>query len=843
MVPTRSQSVTVDGRTLRLSNLDKVLYPATGTTKADVLSYYAAVAGPLIHHAAGRPATRKRWVHGVGTPAAPGEVFFQKNIDDNAPDWVPRTDVRHRDHTNSYPRVDDLATLTWLGQIAALEIHVPQWRFDADGAAAAPDRLVLDLDPGEGAGLAECAEVALLARPILQGMGLEPFPVTSGAKGLHLYCALTGGQSSAQVSAVAHELARALEADHPGLAVSDMKKTLRSGRVLVDWSQNSATKTTVAPYSLRGGFEPTVAAPRSWEELEAGGLDQLDPAAVMARIAASGDLLAPATVPVAVPVPADAGGASAGASAGEAPADRLSTYRSMRDASRTPEPVPAATGPAGGTGFVIQEHHARRLHWDFRLEREGVLVSWALPKGPPLTPDRNHLAVQTEDHPLEYGTFEGDIPAGEYGGGHVSIWDAGTYELEKWRDGKEVICTLHGRPDGGLARAGAAVRRYALISTGGVKGKNNWLIHLMKDQPVQQEDAPTVRTVPPDGEHPEERTSGGFVPPMLATPSAAQTLPDPDDWAYELKWDGVRCIATVSEGGLTLWSRNGVDITAVYPELGDLAEHVRADSAVLDGEIVALDPRGRPDFGLLQQRMTLTGEQEIEEARGITPVRLVLFDLPALEGNDLTGFEYRQRRELLERAVDEAGDHHVQVPAALDATFEEAVVASRQLGLEGIVAKRLSGDYRPGTRSPSWVKIRHLRTQEVVVVGWRPGNGGRAATLGSLLVAVPDGDTLRYVGRVGSGLGERDLRAARERVDGLARSTAPLDDVPPAEASDAHWVSPSLVAEVRYSGRTGGGRLRHPVWRGWRPDKTPDDITDDIADDVTDVPSTTEPVP
>ncbi|MHA7179714.1 ATP-dependent DNA ligase [Arthrobacter sp. MDB2-24] len=865
MAPPRSsrqQTVTVDGRTLRLSNLDKVLYPATGTTKADVLAYYAAVAPHLIRHAAQRPVTRKRWVHGVGTPEAPGEMFFQKNIDDNAPDWVPRNAIQHKDHVNVYPLVNDLATLTWLGQIAAIEIHVPQWRFDADGAKANPDRLVLDLDPGKGAALAECAEVARLARPILQGMGLEPFPVTSGSKGIHLYCALDGRQTSEQVSAVAHELARALEADHPDLAVSDMKKALRSGRVLVDWSQNHVNKTTVSPYSLRGRFEPTVAAPRTWEELDDADLGHLDYREMMRRIESRGDILAPAA-PTAPPTDA----------ARNAP-DRLSTYRAMRDASRTPEPVPETVGPPGGNSFVIQEHHARRLHYDFRLERDGVLVSWAIPKGPPLTPSRNHLAVQTEDHPLDYGSFAGTIPKGEYGAGEVYLWDSGTYELEKWRDGKEVICTLHGRPDGGLARGGTAVRRYALINTGGgPNGKSNWLIHLMKDQPAEVDAEPGRRGDPagsapatangaspngapadgasqdgaspnggdgpaaPDSPPDSRRTSPpgpadgrarpaapDVVRPMLATLGSEQAIPAPDEWAYEMKWDGVRCIAVVRDGAVTLVSRNGIDTTRTYPELGDLGQFLSADSAVLDGEIVALNAKGRPDFSLLQTRMKLTHRSEIDAARQKTPVRLMLFDLLELDGNDLTGLEYCQRRELLEKAVDEAEDGHVQVPPALDATLEEAVEASRQLGLEGIMAKRLSSDYQPGTRSASWVKIKHLHTQEVVVVGWRPGKGNRAAKVGSLLVAVPDGVDLRYVGRVGSGLTERDLAEVGARLKKLARKTAPLDDVPGADASDAHWVRPALVGEVQYSEHTGSGRLRHPVWRGWRPDKTPSDV-------------------
>ena len=247
MTPTDATLVSVDGRRIRLTNLDKVLYPETGTTKADVLDYYARLAAVLVPHAADRPLTRKRWVHGVGTPEEPGQVFFQKNLDDSTPDWVRRHAIEHRNHANDYPLLNDRATLTWLGQMSAIELHVPQWRFSRTGIPQHPDRMVLDLDPGPGVGLAECAEVARLARTILLDMGLDPMPVTSGSKGIHLYCRLDGSQDSAGVSEVAHALARALEADHPDLVVSDMKKSLRDGKVLVDWSQNSANKTTIAP--------------------------------------------------------------------------------------------------------------------------------------------------------------------------------------------------------------------------------------------------------------------------------------------------------------------------------------------------------------------------------------------------------------------------------------------------------------------------------------------------------------------------------------------------------------------------------------------------------------------
>jgi bifunctional non-homologous end joining protein LigD len=466
------QLVSVDRHRIKLTHLDKVLYPETGTTKGEVIAYYAAVAEVMIPHVRDRAATRKRWVNGVGTEKKPGMMFFQKNLDESTPNWVKRRTIEHKDHANEYPLVNDLATLTWLAQIAALEIHVPQWQFGRTGVVRNPDRLVLDLDPGPDMELADCAEVARLARKILQGMGLDPLPVTSGSKGIHLYAALDGKQTSDQVAQVAHELARALEADNPDLIVSDMKKSLRDHRVLVDWSQNNANKTTVAPYSLRGRMRPTVAAPRTWRELASKDLAQLEFDEVMRRVKRRGDPLAALVTGHLAQLEPTPEHLAEFESTPEA-RDRLHDYRTKRDAKKTPEPIPAnAAKTSDGRSFVIQEHHARRLHWDFRLEHDGVLVSWALPKGVPTEYKKNHLAVQTEDHPIEYGTFEGDIPAGEYGGGHVDIWDAGSYELEKWRD-DEVIVTLHGEKHG--------THRYALIHTGGDgKAANNWLIHLMK---------------------------------------------------------------------------------------------------------------------------------------------------------------------------------------------------------------------------------------------------------------------------------------------------------------------------------------------------------------------------
>lgn len=831
-----SQSVTVDGHRLRLSNLDKVMYPATGTTKGEVLHYLAQVAPVLLPHAANRPATRKRWPDGVD-----GQMFFQKNLDASTPDWVRRRAIQHQHSRNDYVLVNDLATLTWLGQTATLELHVPQWQFGRTGVRHNPDRLVLDLDPGPGAGLPECAQVARWAREILQGMGLDPFPVTSGSKGIHLYAALDGKQDSDGVSAVAKELARYLEAEHTDLVVSDMKKTLREGKVLVDWSQNNGNKTTIAPYSLRGREHPTVAAPRTWEELEDPGLRQLEYPEVLERVARDGDLLVPllrghlaALEPTAERL-----------ATFEPAHDRLTVYRSKRDASRTPEPVPAPPdaggapqpdgSPPAAPTFVIQEHHARRLHWDFRLEYDGVLVSWALPKGEPDDPAQNHLAVQTEDHPLEYGSFEGTIPNGEYGAGEVTIWDAGTYELEKWRD-DEVIVTLHSAERGS--------RRLALIRTGGRGGddENSWLIHRTRAQPgaAADEPGPASASAAASASASAQASASGPVPdaatkmpdlrPMLATAATPGDITG-DGWSFEMKWDGFRAICVVEGGRVRLISRSGQDLTVTFPELQALAGMVDGD-AVLDGEIVALDPAGRPEFGRLQQRANLRRPGDVERARKRVAVDLMLFDVLAAGGRSLVGEPYDVRRAELERVVHPKPPIHV--PPAFDGhsaeDLQEALDTSRELRLEGVVAKRRRSTYSPGRRSRDWLKIKHERVQEVVVVGWRPlhAKTGRSdpRSVGALLLAVPDGGAadLRFAGRVGTGFSEKDRRSLATLLGERERPDPPVPDVPREELAEAHWVTPQIVGEVAFTERTTDGRLRQPVWRGLRPDKSVEDV-------------------
>jgi bifunctional non-homologous end joining protein LigD len=471
----------------------------------------------------------------------------------------------------------------------------------------------------------------------------------------------------------------------------------------------------------------------------------------------------------------------------------LQSYRGKRDFAITTEPRGATRGCEGAPRFVIQEHHARSLHWDLRLEREDVLVCWAIPKGLPQAPKDNHFAALTEAHPLEYLEFDGEIPQGQYGAGSMAIWDRGTYECLKW-DPRKIEVALHGR------RLNA---RYALfaISSGESEtgeGPKEWMIHRM--DPAADEDREPM---------PER------IEPMFAR---AGKLPSDDaQWAYEIKWDGVRAIAHSKPGELHLYSRNLNDVTHSYPELSRLNRSLSSHEAILDGEIVAFDEHGRPSFAALQHRMHVGSGAQAKRLAKASPVTYMIFDLLWLDGHSLMTLPYSERRELL--AGLSLNGASWQTPEHLIGGGADVLSASGDQGLEGILAKRLDSTYTPGGRSTGWVKIKNHLRQEFVIGGWVPGEGRRTKQLGALLVGVHDpGGALRYSGRVGTGFSESELERLSTILAPLSRARSPFAaaDKPPREAI---FCEPRLVAEIEFTEWTARGSLRHPSYKGLRDDK------------------------
>ena len=474
-------------------------------------------------------------------------------------------------------------------------------------------------------------------------------------------------------------------------------------------------------------------------------------------------------------------------------ADPLRDYRKKRPGD-TPEPAGGKPRRRrGAPRFVVQEHDATRLHWDLRLEHEGVLKSWALPRFFPGSTGDNRLAVRTEDHPVEYLTFHGDIPASQYGAGRMRIYDHGTYELLLWEEGK-VEVELRGERLTG---------RWALFPIGrDGKDERNWMIHRMGD-PLDPDAEPMPET----------------LPPMLAR---AGDLPTGDGWSYEVKWDGVRALAHSEPGRLSLRSRSGSDITAGYPDLARLNRALHEHGAILDGEIVAFDETAtppRPSFQALQRRMHVRDERRVKRLAAETPVTYLIFDLLWLDGHSLTRLPYAERRELL-LGLELEGPRW-QVPDAHEGpdAGRALLAATRELGLEGVVAKRLDSTYEPGRRGTSWIKVARRETAELVIGGWMGGEGGRTGQIGALLLGeYDDAGALHYRGRVGSGLTGADLIDLKQRLGALGRDGSPFVPGAGRPPKAAHWVEPALLAHVAYAERSEGGLLRQPVWLGLRDD-------------------------
>jgi bifunctional non-homologous end joining protein LigD len=459
---------------------------------------------------------------------------------------------------------------------------------------------------------------------------------------------------------------------------------------------------------------------------------------------------------------------------------KLSEYERKRNRKQTPEPF---GGRKRGKEpiFVVQRHDARRLHYDFRLERDGVLASWAVPKGVPLEPGEQHLAVHVEDHPLEYGSFEGEIPQGNYGAGTVEIWDRGTYELlEEKRDGGLTV-RLHGKRLEGT---------WALVPAHLSGEEKNWLILRKREDGAAAGPLRTYR-------------------PMLAT--LTEELPRGEGWEFEPKWDGYRALGYVRGGEATLVSRNGNDLTQRFASVAkELPKALRTPDAVVDGEVVALDVHGKSSFSAMQQ--------------GSTHLAYEVFDVLEEDGESLVDLPLTERRARLEKLL--ARNPVVQLSGSFtdgDALFE----AAEEQGLEGVMAKRTSSRYGEGKRSRDWLKIKTHGRQEFVICGYTKGQGRRSGGFGALVLGVHRGGNWEWVGNVGTGFREHDIEELLAKLEPLRRETSPFPVVPKmpkVKKGDVVWVEPKLVAEVEFAQWTHDGHLRAPSFQGLRDDKPAVDV-------------------
>ena len=465
----------------------------------------------------------------------------------------------------------------------------------------------------------------------------------------------------------------------------------------------------------------------------------------------------------------------------------LRDYNRKRDPKQTPEPF-GSSKPGKQPIFVVQRHDASRLHYDFRLERSGALMSWAVPKGVPLEPGEQHLAVHVEDHPLEYAKFEGEIPKGNYGAGTVELWDKGTYELVEEKKNGGLTVRLHGEKLDGV---------WALVPARLDGKEQNWLIVRKKD------DAP-----------PSDKVSQGRYKPMLATLAREGSFPDSREsgWVFEVKWDGYRAVAYIRDGEATLLSRNDHDLTQRFSKVaGELVKALRSPNAVLDGEVCALDEQGRSSFSAMQQ--------------GSGALVYYAFDLLELDGEPQIELPLTERRARLAKLLDQRN-----TTIRLSETFDDGDAlyeAAKEQHLEGIMAKRADSKYQPGRRSRDWLKLKTHGRQEFLIAGYTHGGGRRAGLFGALILATREGNELRYVGNVGTGFTDAEIRRLLALLKPLRRTTAPFEVVPKlpkVRKDEIVWVEPKLVAEVEFAEFTHDGRLRAPSYQGLRDDKSAEEV-------------------
>lgn len=769
-----SQYVQVGKRKIELSNLKKILYPDDGVIKAELVEFYFKLAPTILSHVKGRPLSLVRYPEGIT-----GESFFQKNKPEWAPDWLEAIKLGGEEGKN-YIVATEEASLVWLANLACIEMHQMHSRapnYDI------PDYMVIDLDPPDGFPFPQVVELAFDLKPHLESFGYTVFVKTTGRKGLHLVMPIEPKFTFDQVFEAAKAVAQPFVDKNSDRTTLHIAKEHRKGRVLVDVYRIRPHQTIVAAYSVCGLPGATVSTPLTWDELAATKHSkEWNITNVPDIVLKRGDVwetIAAFSVPIhterkaVVPVKK-----SLKKSDHHKTPEQLKSYENKREFAKTPEPAPeVALGQ--GNAFVIHRHHASRLHYDLRLEKDGVLKSFAVPKGLPQRPGVKRLAVNTEDHPLEYVNFQGEIPKGEYGGGQMWIYAQGKYQVTKEKK------------DG----------FYFRLSSRELNGE--YRIHKMKDNQwlLERVDNPQVDWL----------TSK--IEPMLS--DSRDDVPQSNDYIYEVKWDGIRVIVYLDENGaIRLQSRNGMDITAQFPELTSAEKSFRASCGVFDGEIVCLDSAGLPIFKHVIHRMQQKSEGAIERAKAKNPAVCYLFDCLYLDGRPVMQESLERRRSWLEDLVKKDNAYRVsQVIEDGHALFE----AAKQHNLEGIMAKRKGSPYLPGRRNDHWVKIKTRHTIDAVIIGFTKGKGDREALFGALQIAAYENEKLRYLGKVGTGFDDKMMKEIFAELKSIATIKRPIEEKPLDDAQTT-WIEPKLWIEAQYASFTKDGMLREPVFVRLRED-------------------------
>ncbi len=769
----KSQWATVGKRKVELSNLEKILFPEDNIVKAEVIEYYLKIAPTLLNHTKGRALTLIRFPDGIH-----GEMFYQKNRPEWAPDWIEFATLGKE--KKDYIIATEPATLVWLANLASLELHQLHSRkpnFDF------PDYIVFDLDPPEGYDFKKVVDIGLELKQFTESFGYTPFVKTTGGKGIHICCPIEPKWDFHTVFEAAQLIAQPFVDKNPSSTTLQIKKDARKGRVLIDIYRVRSGQSIVSPYSLRGRIGAPVSMPLSWEELS----KLKNPAehnirTCLEKVLADGDAWEGMDA-FAVEIHTQ----RKKPNVKELPKSRkrktpeqLASYEQKRDFEKTSEPKPALV-ISGGNNFVVHRHHATNLHYDLRLEQAGVLKSWAVPKGLPPQPGVKRLAVQTEDHPMQYLTFDGTIPKGQYGGGEMWIYALGKYHITKEKK------------DGFYFRL-TSKELNAEYRIHNIKQKE-WLL--------ERVDTPQVNFLQ------------DAIEPMLS--DSINKIPTSDNYLYEVKWDGIRALVSLEDGQVKIHSRNRNEVTKQFPELqvGDKA--FRATCGLFDAEIVCLDKDGKPEFKNVIKRLMSTGETAIQKLSKSHPVNCYIFDCLYLDGRSLINEPLTKRKEWLKDAI------KMGMPYRISESIEEGeslLEAARELGLEGIMAKEKTGKYLPGKRSDLWLKIKIRNTRECVIIGYNPGKGNRSQVFGGLHIAELINGKLIYRGKVGTGFDDATIKEIFIQIKKLKETKKPISEKAMDEKT-SRWIEPKLMTEISFASLTTDEMFREPVFVRLRPDLSP----------------------
>ena len=760
-MPSKYVYTEIDGRRLRLSNLEKTIYPNAILSKAEVIQYYLDIAPLFLKYSRLRPTTLIRFPDGIG-----GQSFYSKSAPDWTPDWIKRVSIEHSKENVEYIVLSEKADLVWVANISGLEIHPAQMLYNQ---LETPDHFIFDLDPSENHSFEDIKKIAFDLKSFLEKYNYSPLVKTSGSRGIHIYVPIIKKYNHEQMTESCKLLAQEFVNRNKEVCTLHLNKAKRKGKLLIDIFRNHKSHTTVAPFSLRAKVNAPISMPLSWEQLEkindsrhyniSNYRDLLD---------SQGDAwetweslraelhnhLSKEVRPSITAIP---------------PA--LADYASKRDFNLSNEPLPEADEEIGNR-FVVQLHDATNLHYDLRLEKEGSLLSWAIPKGLPIEEYEKRLAIRTEDHPIKYLKFEGIIPEGNYGAGEMWVFNSGNFEFIKISDSSYKF-ELKGDLFSG---------KFKIYNT----KDDQWIVERIENFIEFSNNKPSH---------------------MLA--QSTKGLKKSSRFSYEIKWDGIRVFLIKNEDQVNVISRNGRDISSEFPDvIESVIEKVKLHRCILDAELVCLDEQGRPIFSKIISRMHTQGAQSVLRASKLNPAISYVFDLLDMDGIDICKLPLYRRQSMLRGIVKTSN------LMRLSEVFEDGVMlleAARKMKLEGIMVKDKNAKYYKGQRSDAWLKYKFREIESCRIIGYTEGKGDRKELFGSLHLVTKENDKISYKGRVGSGFDTKKMKMLLKKLEPLVIKYKPIEEKVE-EESRTTWVKDELLCKIQYASLTENGTFREPIF-------------------------------